>query len=141
MSPAVWVPLLVVSILLLQAAIWIPLVALSRKRRRERFAQLRAEIEQSGETVISGPLTARLRRGHVTFLSVAVLTNRRILVIDRARTELPLDALRDVRIDEWFNGSFRGGREWLIVTLEGREIGLSLPAGDAHVWSAAIAKR
>ncbi len=49
MSPTLWVPLLVVGILLVQVAIWVPVLWWMRMRSARLVTELRAEILASGE--------------------------------------------------------------------------------------------
>ncbi|MGZ3417043.1 MAG: hypothetical protein ACXWUG_10235 [Polyangiales bacterium] len=136
-----FVPLLVVSILLLQAAIWIPVILVIKKRSRERLAAINAELAQAaakGEQTRRGPQIVRVRRGHGTGTAAVAVTDRRIVFLAGERSELPLEAVREVRTDDWFNTSARAGYSWVILKLEDREVGLSVPSGEEKLWADAI---
>ena len=81
MSPAVFVPLLVVGILLLQVCIWVPLILVMRKKAAERAAALRQELTSrsaSGEQTLCPPARCMVRKGHVSRPAVAALTSERV---------------------------------------------------------------
>ena len=118
LQPAVFVPLLLVGIALMQALVWIPILLVTRRRRAAATAALHTELQQAGEHVVRGPTQALKRQGRTSRTGVLVLTKRRLLFLGGGRTEIPVGEIQSVRADKWFNGNYRNGVPWMILTTE-----------------------
>ena len=60
----------------------------------------------------------RLERLETSRTGVLVLTKRRLLFLGGGRTEIPVGEIQSVRADKWFNGNYRNGVPWMILTTE-----------------------
>jgi hypothetical protein len=141
MSPSTWVPLLVLGIIGVQVAIWIPVLFLLRKRQVAQLASLNELLSAAaaaGEPTVCPPLVARVRRGSLSVSTAIAATSRRLFILGAARGEVPLSEVKAVRTDAWFNGNARGGFRWVIVTLGDGELGLSVPTAAQDAWAKAL---
>jgi hypothetical protein len=144
MSPALWVPLLVVAILGIQAVIWTAFAIWARGRRTKLEASLNEEVLVAGETVRRGPEGALYRgatRGYsqVNGNGVILLTDRhlRFRKLTGGRVEVPLDRVVGVRAAKTFRRAYRSGRPHLILQLrDGAEVGFIVR--DTPSWLSAL---
>ena len=142
MSTAVFVVLLVVGILVLQALIWIPIIVWFRRRSRRVAAELALELE--GEQVVRPPEKGNYRGATAPGYPVVknngliALTQRRLVfrTLTGKAIEIPVDAITGVREAAVFKGSVVGGRTHLIVETAAGEIGFYVP--DNAGWTAAL---
>jgi len=135
--------LLVLGILALQLALWVPLRLWFKGARARRLSALQAELSATGERVLLGPETALYRgassgsgyprsRGN----SVVALTDRRLIVrpLVGASIEVPAVEIAGGRAHTRFAGAWVGGRPQVIVrTRTNAEIGLLVENSDAWV--------
>jgi hypothetical protein len=141
-STAVFVVLLVVGILVLQALIWIPIIVWFRRRSRRVAAELALELE--GEQVVRPPEKGNYRGATAPGYPVVknngliALTQRRLVfrTLTGKAIEIPVDAITGVREAAVFKGSVVGGRTHLIVETAAGEIGFYVP--DNAGWTAAL---
>ena len=142
MNTAVFVVLLVVGILVLQALIWIPIIVWFRRRSRRVAAELALELE--GEQVVRPPEKGNYRGATAPGYPVVknngliALTQRRLVfrTLTGKAIEIPVDAITGVREAAVFKGSVVGGRTHLIVETAAGEIGFYVP--DNAGWTAAL---
>jgi hypothetical protein len=137
MSPAVFVPMLVIGILAINACIWIPIILVTKRKNAERAAALEAELRTTaakGERLLCGPTYARVLRGHGTGRAMVALTNERLVVMSSARTDIPLGDVDEVRAAGVFNTNVRAGYDWLVVRTKSLEIGISLRSDEHTRW-------
>jgi len=138
----VFVVLLVVGILVLQALIWIPIIVWFRRRSRRVAAELALELE--GEQVVRPPEKGNYRGATAPGYPVVknngliALTQRRLVfrTLTGKAIEIPVDAITGVREAAVFKGSVVGGRTHLIVETAAGEIGFYVP--DNAGWTAAL---
>lgn len=125
MTP-VQIVLLVLFILGVNAAIWVPVGLWLRRRSRARTAALLSELATSGERVIRGPEAGNYQGAtdvypQVKGNAVLVLTERRIIV-RRAIGEafdIPAADVVGVREAASFLSSRAGGMTHVVVALRG----------------------
>ena len=137
-----FVVLLVVGILVLQALIWIPIIVWFRRRSRRVAAELALELE--GEQVVRPPEKGNYRGATAPGYPVVknngliALTQRRLVfrTLTGKAIEIPVDAITGVREAAVFKGSVVGGRTHLIVETAAGEIGFYVP--DNAGWTAAL---
>lgn len=142
---ALQIVLLVGGILLFNVILWTVLLLWLKRRMEKASAELRAELENSGEHLERGPESAVYRGATAEFPNVKgngmmALTDKRILF--RRAVGSPIDVPRDritgVREDKWFNRSYRNGQLHLIVQLEGgTEVGFMV--SDHAAWMSTLA--
>ena len=142
--PAIlFVILLVVGILAVQALIWIPIIIALKRKSARLHASLRDELA-AGERAARGPESAVYRGATAGFPmvkgnGVAVLTDRRLIFrkLVGAGLEVPLDRVAGVREDTWFLGGYRNGRMHLILRMQdGNEVGFMF--ADHPGWMASV---
>ena len=143
MSTAAFVVLLIVGILAVQVAIWIPVLMWFRRRGRAIAAQLQKEMEAEG--IVRGPENGSYRGATVPGYSVVknngviVLTRRRVIfrTLTGKVMEVPVDTITGVRQARRFKGSVVGGQEHLILQTLAGEIAFYVPnsAGWAKTLS------
>jgi|GEM_PF-6572102 len=141
MSPSAWVPLLVVGILAVQVVIWIFVAGVIRRQNAALLvvaSKLVADRVAAGEESLFGPILCRVRHGHVSSRATVALTDQRLIFHANATQDLPLDTVRSVRVETWFNGNARAGFRWVIVKLDEREVGFAAAGTAAESWSKAI---
>lgn len=122
---------IVLGVLAIQAAIWIPLLGWMRRRSARLVAALNEELAASGEPPIRGPESALYRgssgsHSRVKGNGVLALTSRRLIFhkLVGQPVEVPLDQIVGLREDKWFLGAYRSGRPHVILQLrEGGEVG------------------
>jgi hypothetical protein len=141
-NTAVFVVLLVVGILGVQALVWIPIIAWFRRRSRRVAAELAAELQS--ETVVRPPEKGNYRGA--TAPGYPVVKNNGLIALTRRRLafrtltgkaiDIPVDAITGVRQASAFNGSVVGGRTHLIVATAAGEIGFYV--SDNAGWTAAL---
>ena len=142
MSTAVFVVLLVVGILVLQALIWIPIIVWFRRRSQRVAAELALELE--GEQVVRPPEKGNYRGATAPGYPVVknngliALTHRRLVfrTLTGKAIDIPVDAITGVREAAVFKGSVVGGRTHLIVETAAGEIGFYV--SDNAGWLAAL---
>jgi hypothetical protein len=138
----VFVVLLVLAILGVNAAIWIPLIIWMR--RRSRALQQRLSSEMAAETMIRPPEKASYEGATApNFPSVKndgiiALSNRRLVFIALTgkRIEIPVSKIRGVHDAKVFKTAVRGGRTHLVVDLPAGEVGFYV--ADNTAWHGAI---
>lgn len=138
--------LLVLGILGLQLAIWLPLLWWLKRVTARRLDELRGELAATGERVLLGPEAAIYRgashgSGHPRARGngVVALTERRLVVrrLFGAAIEVPAGDITGVRTSQRFNGAWTGGRLHVIVkTRADAELGLFVK--DTEAWVAAL---
>jgi hypothetical protein len=141
-NTAVFVVLLVVGILGVQALVWIPIIAWFRRRSRRVAAELAAELQS--ETVVRPPEKGNYRGA--TAPGYPVVKNNGLIALTRRRLafrtltgkaiDIPVDAITGVREAAVFNGSVVGGRTHLIVATAAGEIGFYV--SDNAGWTAVL---
>jgi hypothetical protein len=144
-NTAVFVVLLVVGILAVQALIWIPIIVWFRRRSRRVAADLAAELQT--ETVVRPPEKGNYRGATAPGYPIVknngliALTQRRLAfrTLTGKAIDIPVDAITGVREAAVFNGSVVGGRKHLIVETAAGEIGFYVP--DDAGWIAALGQR
>lgn len=142
-STPLFVVLLVLGILALQVAIWIPLLMVLRRKTQRLQADLQAEFAASGERVRLGPTPALYRgataRSGYKGNGVAALTDRRLVIrkLVGAGIEIPAADIVGVREDKWFLRAYTGSKQHVIVKTKGdAEVGLIV--GDHAAWMTAL---
>jgi hypothetical protein len=142
------VVIVVVSIVLLQLAIWVPVLMWLRRRSARLQAALPSNVLQPGERVAHGPEPGVYRGGSgaqpkVKGNGVLALTDRRLLFIGlvqkdvRPKIDVSLGEITAVRDEAWFRRSRSGRRTHLVLTLSsGDEIGFFVR--DNAAWTAAL---
>jgi hypothetical protein len=138
----VFIVLLVLGILGVQAVIWIPIIVWFRRRSRRVAAELAAEL--AGETVVRPPEKGNYRGATapgypvVTNSGLIALTKRRLVfrTLTGKAIDIPLNAITGVREASVFKGSVVGGRKHLIVAAAAGEIGFYV--SDNAGWLAAL---
>ncbi len=136
--------MLVLGIVGVQLVVWIPVMRALKRRRLAQLASVTAILTESaarGEPTRAGPIDCRIRRGHTRTRATVAVTDRRILVAGGQLHQVPLDAVRSVRTDFWFNGAATAGFVWVIVKLDDREFGIGVQKGTESLWSQAIERR
>ncbi len=138
-----FVILLVVGILAVLVAIWIPIVVWLRRRSSATAEQLAKEIE--GESVVRAPEKGSYRGA--TASGYPVVKNTGLIALTRRRLvfrtltghliEVPVESITGVREAAVFKGSVVGGQTHLIVQTAAGEIGFYVFSGIAD-WVAAI---
>jgi hypothetical protein len=144
-NTAVFVVLLVVGILAVQALIWIPIIVWFRRRSRRVAAELAAELQT--EAVVRPPEKGNYRGATapgypiVKNSGLIALTQRRLVfrTLTGKAIDIPVDAITGVRETAVFNGSVVGGRKHLIVQTAAGEIGFYVP--DNAGWIGALGQR
>ena len=142
MHGAVFVVLLVLGILAMQALVWIPLIIWLR--RRSRAAQLRLSSEMAAETVIRPPENASYEGAtapnypRIKNNGVIALSKRRLVLITLTgkTIEIPVRQITGVHEAKWFNRSVRGGRTHLVVELPSGQVAFYV--ADNAAWIGAI---
>jgi hypothetical protein len=130
---AIGVVVLVLTILAVNALMWVVLLVWLRGRLRRCDAQVRALV-QAGEQFLVEPAIgtyrgATDRYGKVKGTGVVALTDRRVLCAKAvgALVEVPLADVVGVREDKWFLRSYSGGRQHVIMKLrDGVEVGFQV---------------
>jgi hypothetical protein len=141
-STAVFIVLLVVGILAVQALIWIPIIVWFRRRSRRVAAGLAAEL--AGEAVVRPPEKGNYRGATAPGYPVVknngliALTQRRLVfrTLTGKAIDIPVNAITGVREAAVFKGSVVGGRKHLIIETAAGEIGFYVP--DNAGWTAAL---
>jgi hypothetical protein len=138
-----FVVLLVVAILAVQALIWIPIVVWFRRRGRAAMARLQTEM--AAETVVREPEKGSYRGA--TALGYPAVKNNGVIALTRRRLvfctltgkviDIPVQAITGVREAAVFKGSVVGGRKHLIIQTTAGEIGFFVFAG-IEPWLTAI---
>ena len=137
------VVLLVVGILALNVAVWIPALLWVRSRIRTLIEALGAELDASGERTLVAPEAALYggatgpyprARGNV----VVALTNRRVIVrrLVGAGFEIARDDVVSAREAASFHGRTRSASVVVVTTRAGGEIGLLVR--EPRAWVAAL---
>ncbi|AGB25407.1 hypothetical protein Mycsm_05206 [Mycobacterium sp. JS623] len=137
-----FVVLLVVGILAVQALIWIPIIVWFRRRSRRVAAELATELQS--ETVVRPPEKGNYRGATapgypmVKNNGLIALTKRRLVfrTLTGKAIDIPVAAITGVREAAVFNGSVVGGRKHLIVATAAGEIGFYV--SDNAGWTAAL---
>ena len=90
---------------------------------KRQKARLRDEIERSGEALLAGP-DSGLYQGGSSYVSlktqgVMALTDRRLIFRKPigGDIEIPLSQITGVSENTWFQGNYRSGKPWLILSL------------------------
>jgi hypothetical protein len=141
-STAVFVVLLVVGILAVQALVWIPIIVWFRRRSRRVAADLATEL--ASETVVRPPEKGNYRGATAAGYPIVknngliALTQRRLVfrTLTGKAIDIPVDAITGAREAAVFNGSVVGGRKHLIVQTAAGEIGFYV--SDNAGWLAAL---
>lgn len=142
MSTAVFVVLLVVGILAVQALVWIPVIVWFRRRSRRVAAELATELQS--ETVVRPPEKGTYRGATAPGYPIVknngliALTQRRLVfrTLTGKAIDIPVEAITGVREAAVFNGSVVGGRKHLIVQTAAGEIGFYV--SDSAGWTAVL---
>ncbi|MEE6169382.1 MULTISPECIES: hypothetical protein [unclassified Mycolicibacterium] len=142
MSTPVFVVVLVVGILGVQVLIWIPIIFWFRRRSRAAAAQLTTELESEG--VVRGPEKGVYRGATapgypmVCNNGLIALSGRRLLfrTLTGKAFEIPVAAIRSVRLAKAFKGAVVGGREHLVIQTADGEVGFFVT--DNPAWVAAL---
>jgi hypothetical protein len=137
-----FIVLLVVGILAVQALIWIPIIVWFRRRSRRVAAELATELQ--GETVVRPPEKGNYRGATAAGYPVVnnsgliALTQRRLVfrTLTGKAIDIPVGAITGVRESAVFKGSVVGGLTHLIVETAAGEIGFYV--GDNAAWTAAL---
>ena len=138
----VFVVVLVLGIVALQAVIWIPIIIWWRHKSRAAQARLAAAIES--EPLIRAPEKGNYRGATapgypvVKNSGVIALTTRRLVFITLTgkSIEIPLAEITGVRESKVFKAAATGGVMHLIVRVPSGEIGFFVP--DNAAWINAI---
>jgi hypothetical protein len=139
------VVLIVLAVVLVQAAVWIPLLLVARAKKATFIAVLDAELAASGERIVAGPESAVYRGGSRPYSSVKgngtiVLTDRRLIFrkLTGGRVDVPRSVIAEVRRSKGFRGSRVGGQTHLVVaTTDPAELGFFVH--DLDAWERALA--
>jgi hypothetical protein len=122
--------LLVVGILVLQILIWIPVLYFLKRKAERMAAELKRDLETSGDKILRGPEPGLYRGGSGDFSivkgnGVAVLTERRLIFrkIMGAPIEIPVSDLVGVREDKWFLRATNGHAHVIVKLKSGAEVG------------------
>lgn len=135
---------ILLGVLVIQLAVWIPLIRRWRARSDRFVADLRAGAAVSGECFVAGPEKAVYRGGSGTYSAVKgngtiVLTDRRLVFrkLSGGVVEVPTQVITGVRQSAAFRGSRVGGATHLVVTTnEQAEVGFFVE--DAVTWERAL---
>lgn len=140
MSVVLRVILIVVGIIGIQAAIWIPIVIWLRRKSARASAEIASEIAAiQGERLVAGPENGSYRggsggHGKVKGNGVIVLTDRRLVFrkLLGATVEIPVHTIAGTKTSKSFLGARTGGSTHLIViTTEPAELGFYVKDVDA----------
>jgi hypothetical protein len=142
-NTAMYVALIVIGVLAVLVAIWIPIVVWLRRRARAVDDQLAIDLE--GETIVCPPEKGSYRGATapgypaVKNTGLIALTRRRLVfrTLTGKLIEVPVDAITGVREATVFKGSVVGGQTHLIVQTAAGEIGFYVFSGNAG-WIAAL---
>ncbi|MDX2092271.1 MAG: hypothetical protein SFX73_30685 [Kofleriaceae bacterium] len=136
--------LLIVGIFVVQLAIFIPLIGWMRKKAAAITDQMRAAL---GDDIVWGPAPGYYGGATATYpkakgnailaVTTTTLECRRLL---GDPLHVSLDRIKAIREDEWFKGSYRGGRMNLILQLDDGA-SVAFQADDLASLRAAIEKR
>lgn len=137
-----FVVLLVVGILAVQALVWIPVIVWFRRRSRRVAAELATELQS--ETVVRPPEKGTYRGATAPGYPIVknngliALTQRRLVfrTLTGKAIDIPVEAITGVREAAVFNGSVVGGRKHLIVQTAAGEIGFYV--SDSAGWTAVL---
>lgn len=133
------------AVVVVQAAIWIPLLR-SWHRRSKRFViDFAAQADRAGERIVKGPEPAVYRGGTGPYSRVKgngtmILTDRRIVFrkLTGGLVEVPRSKVIGVRHTKGLNGSRVGGMTHLVVaTSDPAEVGFFVE--DLAPWEGALA--
>jgi hypothetical protein len=142
------VVIVVVGVIVLQLAIWIPLLLWLRSRSASLQAWLPSAVLQPGERIVHGPESGSYRGGSgdhpkVKGNGVLALTDRRLVFVGLLqkdtlpKVDVPVADITAVREEKWFRRARSGGRTHLVLTLRsGDEIGFFVR--DNAAWTAAL---
>lgn len=136
--------LLIAAILVLEALIWIPVLAWLRRKSSLLAESLKDSVALSGDRFIIEPEGALYRGGTGTYSrvkgnGVIALTDRRLIFkkLVGGDIEIPLGSVEKVSESKWFLRSYRSGRLHLILHLrDGSEVGFIIKNHDA--WMRAL---
>jgi hypothetical protein len=145
MPTAISVPLLVGGVLLLNLAIWIPLLFWIRARTKRLVEELGGELRTNGERILCAPEPGLFRGGHAEGIRgakgncVVALTDRRLVFrkVVGAGGEVAVDRILGVREERWFRGSAVGGQMHLVLMLDGGDEIAFFFRDNAH-WQSAL---
>jgi hypothetical protein len=137
--------LLVLGILLVQVAIWVPIVLVLRRRTAARLVELTAELATGGERVVRPPAPGSYRGASATGFArvkgncVIALTDRRVVyrMLVGPGGEIALTRVTAVREDPWFRGARKGGRTHLILQVDG-DGEVAFYVADHAAWLTAL---
>lgn len=135
--------LLVVGILLVQVAFWVPVLRWLKGRLTRLTQELREEL---GDAIVLGP-TEMIHRGATGRFpkakgnGVVVLTDERLVVarLVGERFEVVLAEVGGLRVAKWFAGSYRNGRPHIILRVGEHELGFMVE--DTQGWVDALRQR
>ena len=140
---------LVVGLLVLQVAVWVPILLVLRRKNAQLMTKLGADVAASGEKLLRGPEPALYRGATDRFSKasgngVVALTDKRLVIrkIVGAGCEVPLVDVQAVRDDKWFRSGYKGGRLHVILQLAGgTELGFIVQQRAHAAWMEAFRER
>jgi hypothetical protein len=135
---------ILLGVVLIQAAVWILLIRSWRKRSNRFLAEFRARAAASGERFIAGPESAVYRGGTGPYSAVKgngtiILTDRRLVFrkLSGGLVEVPAQMIVGIRQSKTFRGSRVGGATHLVVaTTDSAEVGFFVK--DITAWERAL---
>ena len=144
MSPLILVLLILGGLLLVQAAVWIPLILIFKKRSAEFMAAFHRQLESSGEKLLRGPEKGIYRGatqgfGAVRGNGVIMLTDRRLVFrkMTGGVVEIPVKKITGSHEAKVFMRSVVGGQTHFVVdTSDKAEIGFFV--ADNAAWAQAL---
>jgi hypothetical protein len=138
------VVLVLLAVILVQAAVLVPLVLRWRRGSAAFLTDFHDSARASGERIVAGPEKGLYRGGTAPYGSVKgngtiVLTDRRLVFrkLTGGVVEVPVAKIAGVRTSAGFRGSRVGGMTHLVVdTVDHAEIGFFV--NDLGSWERAI---
>ena len=135
---------ILLGVVLFQAAVWILLIRSWRKRAHRFLAEFGARAAASGERFIAGPESAVYRGGTGPYSAVKgngtiILTDRRLVFrkLSGGMVEVPTQMIGEIRQSKTFRGSRVGGATHLVVaTTDSAEVGFFVK--DIAAWERAL---
>ncbi len=135
---------ILLGVVLIQAAIWIPVTRSWRRKRDAWTAGIHAEMLASGEHLVRGPERASYQGGSGAFSNIRgigdlMLSDDRLLFRKTSGGVVEIDrsTITGTRRATSFNGSRVAGQTVLVVQLAGAEVGFVVT--DLDGWAATLA--
>ena len=135
---------ILVTVGLIQAAVWVLIIRSWRQRSNRFVAEFRERAIASGERIIAGPESAAYRGGSAPYSAVKgngtiILTDRRLVFrkLSGGLVEVPAHMIDRIRQSKTFRGSRVGGATHLVLTTtESAEVGFFVK--DITAWEHAL---